>query len=281
MRLNVLTAISLISLLPASLIAAPRSVVAQKTELAPVLDGRVDEEQWNPAQVASDFLQQWPVQGGPASERTEVRFLYTEDSLYIGVICYDSEPDRIVDTQSRRDGDLNDSDSVLIILDTYHDGQNGFLFGTNPNGIQYDAQVLNEGVSGGRNSSTGSLGRSATSNALRGNLAAFNLNWNTTWAVQSSRTERGWETEMEIPLKSLRFRDSSEPQRLAVFSNEGFRGGNIPLPLDSASSQIIILVLQIRGFTFVGKNCNRASAFVFLLECGSACHSSLRVRSED
>ncbi|MFB3067637.1 MAG: DUF5916 domain-containing protein [Acidobacteriota bacterium] len=212
MKLKVLTAISLIALVPACLMAAPRSIVAQKTELAPVLDGRVDEEQWNPAQVASDFLQQWPVQGGPASERTEVRILYTEDSLYIGVICYDSEPDRIVDTQSRRDGDLNDSDSVLIILDTYHDGQNGFLFGTNPNGIQYDAQILNEGVSGGQNSRTAGLGRSATSSAQRGNVAAFNLNWDTTWAVASSRTERGWETEMEIPLKSLRFRDSSEPQ---------------------------------------------------------------------
>ena len=212
MRLNILTAISLISLVPAGLMAAPRSIVALKTELAPVLDGRVDEEQWSTAQVASDFLQQWPVQGGPASERTEVRILYTEDALYIGVICYDSEPDRIVDTQSRRDGDLSNSDSVLIILDTYHDGQNGFLFGTNPSGIQYDAQILNEGVSGGRNSSTGSLGRSPTSTAQRGNMAAFNLNWNTTWAVASSRTERGWETEMEIPLKSLRFRDSSEPQ---------------------------------------------------------------------
>ena len=145
MRLNILTAISLISLVPAGLMAAPRSIVALKTELAPVLDGRVDEEQWSTAQVASDFLQQWPVQGGPASERTEVRILYTEDALYIGVICYDSEPDRIVDTQSRRDGDLSNSDSVLIILDTYHDGQNGFLFGTNPNGIQYDAQILNEG----------------------------------------------------------------------------------------------------------------------------------------
>ncbi len=159
MRLNILTAIWLTALVPAGLIAAPRSIVAQQTELAPVLDGRVDEEQWNPAQAASDFLQQWPVQGGPASERTEVRFIYTEDTIYIGIICYDSEPDRIVDTQSRRDGDLSNSDSVLIILDTYHDGQNGFLFGTNPSGIQYDAQVLNEGVAGGQSSSTGPRAR--------------------------------------------------------------------------------------------------------------------------
>ena len=215
-RLNILTAISLIALVPAGLMAAPRSMVAQRTELAPVLDGRVDEEQWNLAQAASDFLQQWPVQGGPASERTEVRILYTEDSIYIGIICYDTEPDRIVDTQSRRDGDLSNSDSVLIILDTYHDGQNGFLFGTNPSGIQYDAQVLNEGVAGGQSSSTGGIGRSATSTTQRGNVAAFNLNWDTTWEVASSRTERGWETEMAIPFKSLRFRSSSEPQSWGV-----------------------------------------------------------------
>jgi hypothetical protein len=196
--------------------AASPSVVARKTEQAPVLDGRVDEQQWKTAEAASDFLQQWPVQGGPASEKTEVHFIYTDTSIYIGVICYDTEPDRIVDTQSRRDGDLNDSDSILIILDTYHDGQNGFLFGTNPRGIQYDAQVLNEGVAGGQSSSTGGIGRSATSTTQRGNVSAFNLNWDTTWAVASSRTERGWEAEMEIPLNSLRFRNSSEPQSWGV-----------------------------------------------------------------
>ena len=206
----------LILLVPAGLTAAPRSVAARKAEEPPVIDGRVDEEQWNQAAAASEFFQQRPVQGAPASERTEVRFIYTEDALYIGVICFDSEPDQIVDTQSQRDGNLNDSDSVLIVLDTYHDGQNGFLFGTNPAGIQYDAQILNEGVSGGEAAGSGGAGRSATSTSQRGNVAAFNLNWDTTWTVQSSRTERGWETEMEIPLKSLRFRDSSEPQSWGV-----------------------------------------------------------------
>ena len=66
------------------------------------------------------------------------------------MVCFDSEPDKIVDNQSRRDGNLNDSDSILIILDTYFDRQNGFSFETNLSGIQYDAQILNEGVSGGR-----------------------------------------------------------------------------------------------------------------------------------
>jgi hypothetical protein len=226
MKSKILTTLLLSLLVPVSLMASPRSVMARKAEEPPVIDGRVDEAQWNQAAVASEFFQQRPVQGAPASEQTEVRFLYTEDTLYIGVICFDSEPDRIVDTQSQRDGNLDDSDSILIVLDTYHDRQSGFLFGTNPAGIQYDAQILNEGVSGGEAAGSGGAGRSATSTAQRGNAAAFNLNWDTTWRVQSSRTERGWEAEMAIPLNSLRYRDSSEPQSWGVNMMRNIRRKN-------------------------------------------------------
>ncbi len=209
-------------------LGANPSITAVRIEHPPVLDGRVNEQEWRAAPVASDFVQQRPLLGEPATERTEVRFLYTEDALYIGVICFDSEPDQIVDTQSRRDGNLNDSDSIQIILDTYHDQQNGFLFGTNPSGIQYDAQILNEGVSGGEasRSGLGRVGRSATSTAARGNPSAVNLNWDVTWTVRSSRTERGWETEMEIPLKSLRFKDSQEPQKWGLNVGRNIRRKN-------------------------------------------------------
>ena len=201
------------SCLCAGVRATPPSVSAVRVETPPVLDGQVNNEEWAAAPLASDFVQQRPALGQPATENTEIRFLYTQDALYIGVICFDTEPDKIVDTQSRRDGNLNDSDSILIILDTYFDKQNGFLFGTNPSGIQYDAQILNEGVSGGQVSSAGGIGGSATSTSVRGNVAAVNVNWNTTWTVSSSRTERGWETEIEIPLTSLRFKSSEEPQK--------------------------------------------------------------------
>ena len=97
---------------------ADPSVSALRVEEPPLLDGRVNEREWEAAPMASDFVQQWPVLGAPATEKTEVRFLYTQDALYIGVICFDSEPDQIVDTQSRRDGNLGNSDSILIILDT-------------------------------------------------------------------------------------------------------------------------------------------------------------------
>jgi hypothetical protein len=74
-----------------------------------------------------------------------VRLLFTSTTLYIGVTCFDSEPSKIVTTDSRRDSGLSGQDFFQVILDTYHDRQNGFIFGTNAVGIQYDAQVRNEG----------------------------------------------------------------------------------------------------------------------------------------
>lgn len=191
--------------------AAAPSVSASRTEGSITLDGRLTEPEWLAAPVATDFVQQRPVEGQPSSEKTEVRILYNSKALYIGVLCYDSEPGKIIDVQGRRDGDLTDSDSILIILDTYHDRQNGFLFGTNPSGIQYDAQILNEGLSGGQVGQA-SVGSTVGGTNQRGNPSSVNLNWNATWRVQSSRSDQGWQTEMEIPWKSLRFKNSDEPQ---------------------------------------------------------------------
>ena len=95
------------------------------------------------------FIQTEPTEGLPATERTEVRILYDDRAIYIGVICFDSEPSRIITTDSRRDSGLGDMDSFQLILDTYHDQQNGFVFGTNAVGTQYDAQIRNEGQSSG------------------------------------------------------------------------------------------------------------------------------------
>ena len=77
--------------LSAALSATPPSVSAVKIETPPILDGHVTDEEWGAAATASDFVQQRPALGRPATENTEIRFLYTEDALYIGVICFDSE----------------------------------------------------------------------------------------------------------------------------------------------------------------------------------------------
>jgi uncharacterized protein DUF5916/cellulose/xylan binding protein with CBM9 domain len=158
----------------------------------PAVDGRVDDAIWTNTDPFSAFIQQWPDEGQPASERTEIRFLIDRENLYIGIICFDSEPDQIVVSQSRRDADLDDTDSIQILLDTFNDGQNAFVFGTNPFGIEFDAQVRGEGQSG------------------QSNRGGFNLNWDADWTVRTQTSERGWEAEFAIPLKTLRYNPGQE-----------------------------------------------------------------------
>jgi hypothetical protein len=119
-------------------------------------------------------------------------------NLYVAVICHDSEPGRLVITESRRDASLGDTDSIQILLDTFNDGQNAFVFGTNPFGIEYDGQVMGEGVTGG---ATGGGGGGAQGGQVRG----FNLNWDADWTVRAQQTDRGWEAEFVLPLKTLRY----------------------------------------------------------------------------
>lgn len=155
----------------------------------PTIDGRVDEAPWTAVAPHTDFVQQEPFDGAPATERTEIRFLVDDRTLYVGVICFDSEPAKILVSQSRRDADLADSDSIRILLDTFNDGQNAFVFGTNPFGIEYDGQVMAEGQTGQGGAGTG----------------AFNVNWDGDWTVRTQTTPRGWEAEFAIPLKTLRY----------------------------------------------------------------------------
>jgi len=105
---------------------------------APNLDGRLNEDIWNTVQPHSTFTQTDPIEGAPASERTEVRVLFDKTTLYIGVICFDSDPSKIVVSQNRRDADLSETDAIILVLDTFNDSQNGFVFGTNAIGILYD-----------------------------------------------------------------------------------------------------------------------------------------------
>ena len=115
----------------------------------PFIDGSVlDDKAWATAKVITGFWQTTPDEGQPASENTEVRVLYSETALYIGVVNYDRSPELIISSESRRDASLTNTDSFLVILDTFRDRQNGFVFGTSPAGIEYDGQVIGEGQGG-------------------------------------------------------------------------------------------------------------------------------------
>jgi hypothetical protein len=166
---------------------APARLTATAVQVAegPTLDGAVlDDPIWAQAPVISGFWQEQPDEGHPSSETTEVRMIYTSDTLYVGVVCYDRDPSSIVVSDSRRDAALDDSDSFQMIFDTYRDRQNGFVFGTNPAAIEYDGQVTNEGQGGG---GTGGGGN----NQQTGSGGGFNLNWDGAWEVQARIDERG------------------------------------------------------------------------------------------
>ena len=132
-----------------AVVAAFPSVAAVAAESTPRLDGHVlGDPAWADAVPATGFRQTAPDEGEAASERTEVRIIFTEDTIYFGVVCYDRDPGSIIVTNSRRDSSLSDSDSFQLILDTFRDRRNAFVFGTSPAGQEYDGQVVNEGVGG-------------------------------------------------------------------------------------------------------------------------------------
>jgi hypothetical protein len=167
----------------------------------PTLDGKVTDEAWLKVEPYATFTQTDPIEGAPASERTEVRIVYDKSNIYIGVICFDGEPAKVIVNQSRRDADLTETDAIIFVLDTFNDNQNAFVFGTNPLGIEYDGQVSGEGQTSG----TSQNQQSGTGGSQRGTIGSLNLNWDGDWKVKSSVTERGWETEIAIPFKTLRY----------------------------------------------------------------------------
>ena len=170
-----------------------------------MIDGRVNDAVWQTVQPYATFTQQDPIEGAPASEKTEVRVLVGKGNLYISVIAFDSDPSKIIVSQARRDASLSETDSIVMVLDTFNDNQNAFVFGTNPLGIEYDGQVAREGQSSGV-----SVGGGGAAGTQRGGISAFNPNWDGDWSVKSQITDRGWETEMAIPLKTLRYQTGTD-----------------------------------------------------------------------
>ena len=194
-----------------------RDLRAQRLEQPPELDGLVNEPLWQELDVATDFVQQNPEEGELSAERTEVRIGFDDRNLYIAIICFDSQPENIVVTQNRRDADLRDTDSVQILLDTFNDGQNAFIFGTSPTGIELDGQVSKAGQT--RGAAGGPARAGGQGGAQRGGAAAFNLNWDGVWRVRSQITKRGWESEIIIPFRTLRYKPGQSTWGLNIMRN--------------------------------------------------------------
>jgi hypothetical protein len=178
------------------------TALAVRINSAPVIDGDLSDGVWAQGEIITRFVQNEPFEGQPATERTEVKVLFDDHALYIGAWMFDRNPSGIVFGETRRDASLDDTDALLLVLDTYLDRQNGFVFGTTPAGIEYDGQVTREGQGGG-----GGPQRQQT-----GSGSGFNVNWDGSWDVATTRDEQGWYAEFRIPFSTLRFRGGGQQE---------------------------------------------------------------------
>src|SRR2546422_3346341 len=125
-----------------------RVVTAAETRAPIALDGALDEEVWRAAEPAAEFVQAEPQEGQAATDPTEVRIAFDTDALYIGVICHDSAASALIVNDIRKDFTPGGQDTFEVILDTFPDRRNGFVFATNPPGAKRDAQIATEGREG-------------------------------------------------------------------------------------------------------------------------------------
>ena len=185
--------------------AQQKAIRATLADITPVMDGTVvGDPAWATASIATGFQQSAPDEGEPATERTEIRVIYTADTLYFGIVCFDRDPASIIVSDSSRDSSMNDADSFQIIIDTFQDQQNGFIFGTTPAAQEYDGQVVNEG---GSRSLFGGGGGGGFS---RGSGGGFNLNWDGAWQVTATVSEIGWSAEFAIPFRTIRYPERTD-----------------------------------------------------------------------
>ena len=161
--------------------AGRTTVRATRIDVPLVVDGRLDDEVYRRVRSFGDFVQQEPLEGAPATQRTDVWLLFDDEHLYVSARCWQDASVRLVANELRRDGQtVFDNDSFAVVLDTFRDRRNGVTFQTNPLGVIVDQQMSDEG-------------------------AGMNRDWNAVWEARVSRDAEGWSVEMALPFKSLRF----------------------------------------------------------------------------
>lgn len=162
----------------------PETLEAKYCNESIKLDGKLNESCWLNATFIENFTQREQNEGAPATEKTWIAVVYNDNEIYFGIWCFDSEPDKISAQKMARDFIWGSDDNVEIMISTFNDNRNGYLFVTNPNGALADVWVGDEGKD-------------------------FNKDWNGVWDVAVERNEKGWFVEMVIPFSTLKFKKDS------------------------------------------------------------------------
>ena len=153
--------------------AAAPTVHAVRVESRIAVNARLDEAAWAAAPAVTSFTQTDPIEGAPATERTEVRIIYDAEAIYIGARMFDASG-RVSTRLGRRDSELEDSDWFIVVFDSYHYHQGGFRFKVNPSGV-------------------------------KGDEANGDRSWNPVWESATAIDDAGWTAELRIPFSQLRF----------------------------------------------------------------------------
>ena len=169
--------------------AGLRVLRGKKGAAPPVIDGRLDDPVWATAPVATDFTQNYPQTGVPASRRTEARVVFVGDAIYVGMRAFDS-PDSILAPLMRRDGMLS-SDMMDVLIDSFHDRRSAYHFAVTPAGVKIDLYHYDD--------------------------IQADMSWDAVWDVAVARDSLGWSAEFRIPLSQLRYTLSSDkPQTWGI-----------------------------------------------------------------
>ncbi len=155
-----------------------QSIRTARVQGAVTVDGKLDEPGWVHAPVFTDFVQRFPTSGTAPSERTELRVLYSESTVYVGVIARDSEPEKVDRRLARRDSDPF-SDAIVLTLDPTHDHRTGYTFILTAGGVQSDGLYYDD--------------------------TSYTSDWDGVRDAAAGRVEDGWVAEFAIPLSQLRF----------------------------------------------------------------------------
>lgn len=166
---------------------------ANKMDAQINLDGQVNEPVWN-SLSALPLTMHWPSYYGELTEETQIKIFYDDEYIYIGAICFDSEPDKIQEISYQRDSISEQADAIAFVLDPYDDNENVVVFSVTATGARADFSLKNDAQGGD----------------------TWNISWNSYWDAEVSRMENGWQAEVRIPFSSLRFQDVDGKVQMGV-----------------------------------------------------------------
>ena len=179
------------------------------------VDGILDEPVWSSADIATHFQRVLPTDTGFASAQTEVRVIYDESTIYVGIVCWDSTPGKRPVESLRRDFNFLKNDNFIVFLDTYNDQTNGFAFGVSAAGAQWDGVQANGGT--------------------------VNLDWDIKWRSVVKNYKDRWVAEFAIPFRSIRYNGGDKEwginfSRLDLKTNE--KSSWAPMPRQFATATL-------------------------------------------